>query len=132
MRALLSRSMFLWFLIAFVWAGGAAAAPMFIGFGDLPGGGFETEAGGVSADGSTVVGVASSASGEEGFRWRAPAPGSRTEERSLMISGIWTGPAVVLCLALGLSSVRTQDAPVLGGAVPGPRGLACAGQAGCM
>ena len=42
----------------------------FQGLGDLPGGIFESNAYGVSADGSVVVGWSSSASGpEEAFRW---------------------------------------------------------------
>ena len=39
------------------------------GLGDLPGGGFESWAFGVSADGSVVVGHSFSASGYEAFRW---------------------------------------------------------------
>lgn len=37
--------------------------------GDLPGGGFESTAWGISADGNTVVGYSSSAGGREVFRW---------------------------------------------------------------
>lgn len=54
------------------WAGGAAAVPTFFGLGDLPpdfvGGGFFSAAVAVSADGTTVVGIASSLS-SEAFRW---------------------------------------------------------------
>ncbi len=39
------------------------------GLGDLPGGGFISKAYGVSADGSTVVGMGTSVSGTEAFRW---------------------------------------------------------------
>ncbi|HDZ68804.1 MAG TPA: PEP-CTERM sorting domain-containing protein, partial [Phycisphaerales bacterium] len=41
----------------------------FQGLGDLPGGGFWSNAVGVSADGSVVVGRGFSASGFEAFRW---------------------------------------------------------------
>lgn len=41
----------------------------FTGVGDLPGGGFHSIAMGLSADGSTVVGRSTSASGPEAFRW---------------------------------------------------------------
>jgi probable HAF family extracellular repeat protein len=41
----------------------------FQGLGDLPGGTFGSQANGVSADGSVVVGRGSSASGLEAFRW---------------------------------------------------------------
>jgi probable HAF family extracellular repeat protein len=46
-----------------------AAEPFFTGLGDLRGGGFSSEANGVSADGSVVVGVGRSAKGIEAFRW---------------------------------------------------------------
>ncbi|HYQ91503.1 MAG TPA: hypothetical protein VES89_05350, partial [Candidatus Competibacteraceae bacterium] len=39
--------------------------------GDLPGGSFTSQANGVSADGSTVVGSSSSTQGTEAFSWRA-------------------------------------------------------------
>ena len=48
----------------------AQAASFFTGLGFLPGGSFGTsEANGVSADGSVVVGVSQSANGSEAFRW---------------------------------------------------------------
>ncbi|MBK8268174.1 MAG: PD40 domain-containing protein [Planctomycetes bacterium] len=47
----------------------AKATPVFTGMGDLPGGEFNTSAEGVSADGSVVVGTASSANGWEAYRW---------------------------------------------------------------
>lgn len=47
----------------------AAADPFFLGLGDLPGGGFWSEAYGVSADGSVVVGYGLGANGREAFRW---------------------------------------------------------------
>lgn len=56
-------------LAALAFAPGAQAAPFFTGLGDLHGGGFDSEALGISADGSTVVGSSESASGEEAFRW---------------------------------------------------------------
>jgi probable HAF family extracellular repeat protein len=52
------------------WCGASKAAEsFFLGLGDLPGGSFISSASGVSADGSVVVGIGSSASGTEGFRW---------------------------------------------------------------
>ncbi len=47
----------------------AAAAPLFMGLGDLTDGIFSSVAFGVSDDGSVVVGGGSSASGGEAFRW---------------------------------------------------------------
>ncbi|WP_287722282.1 hypothetical protein [Microcystis sp. M055S1] len=46
-----------------------AQAASFQGLGDLPGGSFSSDATGVSADGSVVVGQSTSASGNEAFRW---------------------------------------------------------------
>jgi probable HAF family extracellular repeat protein len=40
-----------------------------VGLGDLPGGSFNSQAFGVSANGSVVVGRGNSASGTEAFRW---------------------------------------------------------------
>ena len=48
---------------------GNALAAGFVGLGDLPGGGFDSKAYGVSADGSVVVCQGESTSGEEAFRW---------------------------------------------------------------
>lgn len=48
-----------------------AGAPAFTPLGDLPGGTSLSRANAISADGSTIVGVSSSASGNEAFRWRA-------------------------------------------------------------
>jgi probable HAF family extracellular repeat protein len=45
------------------------SAASFQGLGDLPGGSFYSKAYGVSANGSVVVGGATSASGAEAFRW---------------------------------------------------------------
>jgi probable HAF family extracellular repeat protein len=50
-------------------AAATAAEPFFKGLGDLPGRGFNSEANGVSADGSVVVGVGRSANGTEAFHW---------------------------------------------------------------
>lgn len=41
----------------------------FMGLGDLPGGGYESFAYGISDDGQTIVGQGTSASGPEAFRW---------------------------------------------------------------
>jgi probable HAF family extracellular repeat protein len=49
------------------WTAAAGMAPL----GDLPDGGFSSEARGVSADGSVVVGQGVGASGTEAFRWTA-------------------------------------------------------------
>ncbi len=49
--------------------GSVAHGVSFQGLGDLPGGGFFSQAFGVSADGSVVVGVGTSPSGTEAFRW---------------------------------------------------------------
>jgi probable HAF family extracellular repeat protein len=46
-----------------------AKGATFRGLGDLPGGGFLSGANGVSADGCVVVGMGTSASGREAFRW---------------------------------------------------------------
>ncbi|MFN9735084.1 MAG: HAF repeat/PEP-CTERM domain-containing protein, partial [Microcystis sp.] len=46
-----------------------AQAASFQGLGDLPGGGFNSRATGVSADGSVVVGRGFSANGGQAFRW---------------------------------------------------------------
>ena len=50
---------------AFRWA----QATGMVGLGDLPGGLFYSDASGVSADGSVVVGVSEGANGREAFRW---------------------------------------------------------------
>lgn len=47
----------------------SASAATFTPLGDLTGGGFNSSANGVSADGSVVVGVSDSAFGTEAFRW---------------------------------------------------------------
>lgn len=46
-----------------------AYAAQLIGLGDLAGGSFISLVRGISADGSVVVGVSSTASGTEAFRW---------------------------------------------------------------
>ena len=48
---------------------GIAGAASFTSLGDLPAGRAFSQARGVSNDGSVVVGLASSASGDEAFRW---------------------------------------------------------------
>jgi len=45
--------------------------PSFQGLGDLPGGGFSSQAHGVSADGSVIVGYGTTDSGPEAFRWES-------------------------------------------------------------
>jgi len=49
----------------------ARAGPMFQGLGDVSGGIFDSVAQGLSGDGTMVVGVGNSASGEEAFYWTA-------------------------------------------------------------
>ncbi len=50
---------------------GSAQSATFTPIGDLPGGDIYSAAWGISADGTTVVGASSTASGSDGFRWRA-------------------------------------------------------------
>jgi probable HAF family extracellular repeat protein len=67
------RTVLLSALVAMLFGG--AAAPAFAAsltpLGDLPGGTFSSSPKGVSADGSVVVGVSSSGSSNEAFRWTA-------------------------------------------------------------
>lgn len=58
-----------------VWCAAAACGqgPVFVGVGDLPGGGFASRALGVSADGSVVVGESVTGSGWRAFRWTRSA-----------------------------------------------------------
>ena len=49
----------------------SAQSLSFQGLGDLAGGNYESQAWGVSADGSTIVGYSNSAFGTEAFRWTA-------------------------------------------------------------
>jgi probable HAF family extracellular repeat protein len=65
------RTVLLSALVAILLCGGAspAFAASLTPLGDLPGGIFDSLAKAVSADGSTVVGFSSSASGSEAFRW---------------------------------------------------------------
>ena len=63
----MNRLAFVWSVL--FWAAADATASLFMGLGDLPGGGFSSFAYDVSADGSIVVGQGLSASGAEAFRW---------------------------------------------------------------
>lgn len=65
---------------AFRWTNGGGL----VGLGDLPGGGFDSEARGVSADGSVVVGQGYSASGYEAFRWTSG--GGMVSLRDLLVN----------------------------------------------
>jgi probable HAF family extracellular repeat protein len=58
-------------ILAATFAARSAGAASFLPLGDLAGGAFESHAYGVSADGRTVVGQATTASGKEAFRWTA-------------------------------------------------------------
>jgi probable HAF family extracellular repeat protein len=67
LKLLLANAAVLWSTIG---CGAAeAAGPLFMGLGGLPGGGFNSFAYDISADGSVVVGEGLSASGGEAFRW---------------------------------------------------------------
>jgi uncharacterized membrane protein len=52
-------------------ASAAGATPLFMGLGDLAGGSFSSSVNAISGDGSTVVGVSASGSGNEAFVWTA-------------------------------------------------------------
>lgn len=67
MRTTAARLMVAYAVIS-AWPTNAAAA-VFTGLGDLAGGSFHSQAWGLSADGSVVVGQSISASGIEAFRW---------------------------------------------------------------
>ncbi len=56
-------------LFYFCDCGESARAAKFVPLGDLPGGSFQSSSFGVSADGSVVVGIGDSTSGQEAFRW---------------------------------------------------------------
>jgi hypothetical protein len=73
------------------WAGGAAAAPTFMGLGDLAGLTFDSRAWGVSADGSTVVGVSAATMVYDAFIWDA-THGMRRLDQVLSDAGL--GPAL--------------------------------------
>ncbi|MCP4248494.1 MAG: PEP-CTERM sorting domain-containing protein, partial [bacterium] len=68
--------------------------PSFQGLGDMPGSSFLSEAHGISADGSVVVGRSNSASGGQAFRWTAGGgmvglgdlPGSRFNSWAAAVS----------------------------------------------
>src|SRR5262249_38158112 len=63
------RSLSFGALVSLGLAQAVAAAPMFVPLGDLAGGSFNSQAWGVSTDGSTAVGVGTTAAGQEAFRW---------------------------------------------------------------
>jgi probable HAF family extracellular repeat protein len=58
-----------------------------VGLGDLPGGKCESIAFGVSADGGTIVGYASSEAGQEAFLWTRAA-GMRSLRSVLLDAGV--------------------------------------------
>jgi len=63
------RFAFLVILLCTSAAARAFAAASLTPLGDLPGGDFSSHATGVSGDGSVVVGISNSASGNQAFRW---------------------------------------------------------------
>ena len=65
----LNSSAFTLLVVIAIFAIPARGQATFQGVGDLPGGVIESEARGVSADGSTVVGLSKSGSGPEAFHW---------------------------------------------------------------
>jgi probable HAF family extracellular repeat protein len=66
---LMNRAVFCSIAAAGCLAAAGAHAASFRGLGDLPGGSYSSGANGVSPDGCYVVGVATSAGGNEAFRW---------------------------------------------------------------
>jgi probable HAF family extracellular repeat protein len=88
-----------------------------VGLGDLPGGGFESIALGVSGDGRTVVGWSQTASGLEAFLWY-PDIGMQSLKDTLIAQGIdltgWT-----LNYATGISA----DGLTIVGGGKNPAGL---------
>lgn len=80
------------------------AAATLTPLGDLPGGSFFSGAGGVSADGSVVVGQSSSASGTEAFRWTSNGgmvglgylPGSAPGDFSSQALGVSADGSVIV------------------------------------
>ncbi len=115
--------------VAVIWATASLAQGQasFQGVGDLPGGETESFAYGVSGDGSTVVGVSLSASGEEAFRFRNGAitglgelPGGAY--RSLASGASFDGSVIV---GAGTGSVGRQAVVWSGGSpIPLPGLLA--------
>jgi probable HAF family extracellular repeat protein len=69
MRSSIVRAWLLFLLAAAVSPRATAQSYSFTPLGDLPGGTFYSVAGGISADGSTVVGYSDTADNLEGFRW---------------------------------------------------------------
>jgi probable HAF family extracellular repeat protein len=90
----------------------AESTVMFTGLSDLTGGSFESEAWGVSPDGSTVVGRSSSASGDEAFRW--------TSAEGMIGLGDLPG---------GISSSRAWDSSTDGSVIAGVGSSASGGEA---
>jgi probable HAF family extracellular repeat protein len=60
---------FLFLVVAISMGATTLSAAQFIPLGDLPGGSFDSDAWGISADGSVVVGSSQSANGREAFLW---------------------------------------------------------------
>ncbi len=88
------------------------AAALFQGLGDLPGGDFNSQASGVSGDGSVIVGTGSSESDFEAFRW--------TKETGMV--GLGALPGGISSFAAGVSAdgavvVGTSRSPSRGDAV---------------
>jgi probable HAF family extracellular repeat protein len=100
-------------VMVFGTASPASAEAMFMGLGDLPGGGFYSETRGISADGSVVVGQSNSASGKEAFYWTSDGgmvglgdlPGGSFSSQANAVSG--DGSVVV---GRGVSATGDLDA----------------------
>jgi probable HAF family extracellular repeat protein len=101
----------------------AASAQSFTGLGDLPGSIFNSQALGVSADGSVIVGLSVSSNGTEAFRWTSGGgmeglgdlPGGNFVSHAQDVSDDGT-------VVVGWSSVRPGFAPYLRSSlsIPGP------------
>ena len=91
------------------------------GLGDLPGGAFRSCGLGISADGTTVVGIGRSERGDEAFRWRAglgmqalaDLPGGGFESAAFAVSAIGQVTVGYSTSGRGIEAVRwLLDKPV--------------------
>lgn len=86
----------LFVVCALVLCGSTAAGsePQFMGLGYLPGGSIQSEAYGISGDGSTIVGRSDSTSGSEAFYWRE-STGLVSLGRGAAIGASYDGSVIV-------------------------------------
>ncbi len=123
-----SKTIFLAVVILFFVSNSSyAATASFQGLGHLPGGEYYSLAQGVSADGSVVVGVSDSASGNQAFRWEngvmtglGDLPGGDFESEAWGVSA--DGSVVVGrgWSALGMEAFRWENGQMVGlGDLPG-------------